>query len=148
MASEKFEKYMTLLRKRPVSDEIDVHQMRAMQDKVGGTFPAGVQGTAVVAGGVPAEWIDPIGGSTDRVVLYLHGGGYVAGSIDSHRNLTGHLAQAMGCRVLALDYRLAPEHPHPAAVHDAVAAYDGCCSKGSVQITSWWPAIPPAAVSP
>ena len=79
-------------------------------DKTGGRFPDGVVGTPVVAGGVPAEWIDPPGGATDRVVLYLHGGGYVAGSIDSHRNLTGHLAVAMGTRVLALDYRLAPEH--------------------------------------
>jgi acetyl esterase/lipase len=63
-------------------------------------------------------------------MLYLHGGGYVAGSIDSHRNLTGHLAKAMGCPVLALDYRLAPEHPHPAAVEDATKAYRWLLAQG------------------
>jgi phosphinothricin tripeptide acetyl hydrolase len=123
MASEKFEKFLNLLRNQPQVERVDVQKMRAMQDRVGGKFPEGVTGTPVTAGGVPAEWIDPPGGATDRVVLYLHGGGYVAGSIDSHRNLTGHLARAMGCRVLALHYRLAPEHPFPAAVHDALAAY-------------------------
>lgn len=130
MASEKFEKFLGLLRKQPQPDRVDVAKMRAMQDRVGGKFPDGVVGTPVTAGGVAAEWIDPAGGATDRAVLYLHGGGYVAGSIDSHRNLTGHLAQAMGCRVLALDYRLAPEHPHPAPVEDAVAAYRWLLDQG------------------
>jgi acetyl esterase/lipase len=130
MASEKFEKFLGLLRKQPQADRVDVAKMRAMQDRVGGKFPDGVVGTPVQAGGVPAEWIDPEGGVKDRAVLYLHGGGYVAGSIDSHRNLTGHLAQAMGCRVLALDYRLAPEHPHPAPVEDAVAAYRWLLDQG------------------
>lgn len=65
------------------------------------------------------------GADQAAAVLYLHGGGYVAGSIDSHRNLIGHLAEAMGCRIFAADYRLAPEHPFPAPVDDAVAAYRG-----------------------
>jgi acetyl esterase/lipase len=123
MASEKFEKYLNLLRKQPQPDRVNVDKMRAMQDKVGGKFPDGVVGTPVDVNGIPAEWIDPPGGTKDAAVLYLHGGGYVAGSIDSHRNLTGHLAQAMGCRVLALHYRLAPENPHPAPVEDSVTAY-------------------------
>src|SRR5688572_15863435 len=130
MASEKFEKFLNLLRNQPQVERVDVQKMRAMQDRVGGKFPEGVTGTPVTAGGVPAEWIDPPGGVTDRVVLYLHGGGYVAGSIDSHRNLTGHLARAMGCRVLALHYRLAPEHPFPAAVDDALAAYQWLLAEG------------------
>jgi len=130
MASEKFDRFLTLVRKAPVADHVDHLQMRRALDATGGRFPDGVVGTPVVVAGVPAEWIDPPGGATDRVVLYLHGGGYVAGSIDSHRNLTGHLAQAMGCRVLALDYRLAPEHPHPAPVTDAVAAYRWLLDEG------------------
>ena len=130
MASEKFDKYLTLLRNQPQGGALDVAKMRHFQDKAGGRFPAGVTGTPVSAGGVPAEWIAAEGAQTDRVVLYLHGGGYVAGSIDSHRNLTGHLAQAMGCRVLALHYRLAPEHPHPAPVQDAVAAYRWLLKEG------------------
>lgn len=123
MASPQFEKFLGLLRKQPQSDQVDVEKMRVFQNRVGGAFPEGVVGTPVSADGVPAEWIDAPGGRTDRALLYLHGGGYVAGSIDSHRNLTGHLAKATGIRVLALDYRLAPEHPHPAAVQDAVTAF-------------------------
>ncbi len=130
MASEKFEKYLTLLRKQPRGGPLDIEKMRAFQNKAGGKFPEGVVGTPVTAAGIPAEWIDAPGAAQDRAVLYLHGGGYVAGSIDSHRNLTGNLARAMGVRVLALDYRLAPEHPHPAPVRDAVAAYRWLLDEG------------------
>lgn len=130
MASEKFEKFLTLLRKQPRVATVNVEQMRVFQDKAGGRFPEGVVGTPVDVDGIPAEWIDAPGAAADRAVLYLHGGGYVAGSIDSHRNLTGHLAQAMGCRVLALHYRLAPEHPHPAPLEDAVTAYRWLLGQG------------------
>ena len=130
MASEKFDKYLNRLRQQPQASSVDVAKMRTMQDRFGGQFPEGVTGTPVTAGGVPAEWIADEGAVGDRVVLYLHGGGYVAGSIDSHRNLTGHLAQAMGCKILALHYRLAPEHPHPAPVQDAVAAYRWLLEQG------------------
>jgi len=73
--------------------------------------------------GRPAEWVTPRAGASDRVVLYLHGGGYCIGSLATHRNLVSRLALAYGGRVLNLDYRLAPEHPFPAAVDDAVGAY-------------------------
>ena len=96
MASAKFEKFLTSVRKVSPPEQVDHRQMRVNLDRTGGKFPDGVVGTPVVAGGVPAEWIDPAGGVTDRVMLYLHGGGYVAGSIDSHRNLTGHLAPSHG----------------------------------------------------
>lgn len=126
MASEKFEKYRSLLEaNRPPLGVVKVESMRATMDSVGGRFPDGVTGEIATVGGVPGEWITAPGADRDRVVLYFHGGGYVAGSIDSHRNLLGHLAAAIGCRVFAADYRLAPEHPHPAAVTDAVAAYRG-----------------------
>ena len=77
----------------------------------------------VDAGGVPAAWVEAPGADAGRVMLYLHGGGYVIGSIDTHRELAGRLSQAAAARVLILDYRLAPEHPYPAAVEDAAAAY-------------------------
>jgi len=85
--------------------------------------PDGVRYTEIDAGGLRALWADPDGGATDRVVQYVHGGGYVIGSVDSHRKLTGHLARAVGCRVLNVDYGLAPEHPHPGPVNDSVRAY-------------------------
>jgi len=94
------------------------------------SVPAGVTVTEAYAGGCRAYWHDPAGGATDRVILYLHGGGYVIGSPQTHERLVGHLAKAAGCRALNLDYRLAPEHPHPAAVEDATAAYRWLLAEG------------------
>jgi acetyl esterase/lipase len=65
------------------------------------------------------------------VILYLHGGGYVIGSIDTHRELTGRLSRAAAARVFLIDYRLAPEHPFPAAVEDATAAYRWLLQNGA-----------------
>ena len=86
--------------------------------------------TAVNAGGVPAEWIAAPGVANDRVILYLHGGGYVIGSVNTHRELINRFSKAANARVLALNYRLAPEHPFPAAVEDATAAYRWLLSQG------------------
>ena len=77
----------------------------------------------VNAGGVPAEWVAADGSSGDRAILYLHGGGYVIGSVRTHRVLMAGLSKASGAQTLGLEYRLAPEHPFPAPVEDAVAAY-------------------------
>ena len=85
--------------------------------------PAGAAPELVRAGGVPAGWLAPPGVRRDRAILYLHGGGYCIGSINTHRGLCYDLAAAAGVRVLALDYRLAPEQPFPAALDDSVAAF-------------------------
>lgn len=86
-------------------------------------IPEGTRCTAVDAGGVPAEWIEMPGATSGRVVLYLHGGGYVIGSISTHRSLVARIARDSGARCLAIDYRLAPENPFPAALEDATKAY-------------------------
>jgi epsilon-lactone hydrolase len=86
-------------------------------------MPKGILNLPVIAGGVDAEWVHPREVSKERVLLYLHGGAYVMGSRNTHRALTAHVARACGMRGLLLNYRLAPEHPFPAAVEDAVAAY-------------------------
>jgi len=75
------------------------------------------------AGGVPAAWISTPGFVEENVVLYLHGGGYVEGSIHSHRGLAFRISRVSKSRVLLIDYRLAPEYPYPAALEDSVAAY-------------------------
>ena len=85
---------------------------------------------AASAGGVPGLWIDAPEVRQDRVLLYLHGGGYVAGSANGYRSLVGELGRATKARALAIDYRLAPEHPFPAAVDDAVAAYKSLLDRG------------------
>lgn len=94
------------------------------------TEPNGVTYDETLAGGVPALWATPDGAATRPVLLYFHGGGYCYGSIRSHRKLVGHLAKAARCRALSVDYRLAPEDPHPAAVLDAVAAYRWLVGQG------------------
>lgn len=68
--------------------------------------------------------------ATTGALLYLHGGGYVIGSASTHRGLTGHLARASGCEVFTPDYRLAPEHPFPAALEDAEAAWMALIERG------------------
>jgi epsilon-lactone hydrolase len=85
--------------------------------------PEGVSVERVTLGGRPGERLIPEGAPTDAVVLYLHGGGYCIGSLGSHRGLGGRLSLATGCPVITLDYRLAPEHPFPAALDDATGAY-------------------------
>jgi acetyl esterase/lipase len=84
--------------------------------------PAGTQVSAIDAGGVPGELITTPVSRPDRHVLHLHGGGYVTGSPALYRHFTARIAAAAHARVLVLDYRLAPEHPFPAALDDAFAA--------------------------
>jgi monoterpene epsilon-lactone hydrolase len=79
--------------------------------------------------GRPAEWITPPGQAAG-VFLYLHGGAYYMGSAATHRELAGRLALATGLKVLVPEYRLAPEHPFPAALDDAVAAYEALLRTG------------------
>src|SRR5262249_54412092 len=86
-------------------------------------LPADLRVEAVDAGGVPGAWISLPGARDDAAVLYLHGGGYQMGSVRTHKELCGRIARATGVRLLPIDYRLPPEHPYPAAVEEAVAAY-------------------------
>jgi len=86
--------------------------------------------TPVEVAGRRAEWVTMPGSRDDRIVLYLHGGGYVMGSLATHRNLAARASRATAGRAPLLDYRLAPEHPFPAALEDAVAGYRWLLSEG------------------
>lgn len=105
--------------------ETSLDQMRNDWDEVFTKNPCkvGAKCEKVDAGGVPALRISAADAAPDRAVLYLHGGGYVFGSSRSHRDLGEFLSKAAKAQVFMLDYRLAPEHPFPAAVDDATAAY-------------------------
>jgi monoterpene epsilon-lactone hydrolase len=102
-----------------------IAEQRAMYDRAERVFtpPPDTTVAPVTAGARPAEWIHPAKARPDAALLYLHGGGYVIGSPRSHRHLAEAIARAAGISCLLPDYRLAPEHPFPAAVDDAVAAY-------------------------
>ncbi|MGH8882531.1 MAG: alpha/beta hydrolase fold domain-containing protein, partial [Stackebrandtia sp.] len=88
-------------------------------------LPPGVRVEKLRLGGRPAERLTPPrpAATEPATVLYLHGGGYTVGSSITHRSLNGRLAAGTGLPVYSLDYRLAPEHPFPAALDDAEAAY-------------------------
>jgi len=91
---------------------------------------ADVTREAVSADGVPCEWVIPKHSKTDQVLLYLHGGGFVLGLTPPHLQMVAHLAKKMGIRALMVDYRLAPEHPFPAALDDCVTVYRWLLKQG------------------
>jgi monoterpene epsilon-lactone hydrolase len=92
--------------------------------------PAGVSIEAIDMGGVPATVVSPEVIEGDRVLLYIHGGGYVAGSPAGYHGLAGHYARLLRARVYMPDYRLAPEHPFPSAIEDSLAAYAWLLNQG------------------
>jgi epsilon-lactone hydrolase len=122
------------LAKLPPSASMTIAERRAQYERAERVFPtpADVAIEHVIAPARPAEWLRPSGVRTDAAVLYLHGGGYVIGSPRSHRHLAAAIARAAGTAALLVDYRLAPEHPFPAALDDALAAYQWLLGRGLV----------------
>jgi acetyl esterase/lipase len=120
------------LAKLPPSSTLTIEQRRAQYERAERVFPTppDVAVEHVTAAERSAEWLRPPGVRPDAAVLYLHGGGYVIGSPRSHRHLAAAIARAAGAPALLLDYRLAPEHPFPAALDDAVAAYEWVLARG------------------
>ncbi|GJE18198.1 alpha/beta hydrolase [Methylobacterium marchantiae] len=123
MARSEIDVVRALLADSPRSS--DLAQRRERLDGFGTRYPvaADVEVVPVDAGGVAAEWTASPTADPSRIVLFLHGGGYVSGSIASHRHMVAEAGRAAGARTLALGYRLAPEHPFPAALDDALAGY-------------------------
>lgn len=119
---------------------LSIEELRTKQEETAKRLqmPKDILNQPVTAGGVKAEWVHPREAPKELVLLYLHGGSYVMGSCNTHRALTAHVARACGMRGLLLNYRLAPEHPFPAAVEDAVAAYrwllQNCIEAGNIVI--------------
>ena len=125
MASPQLEVVIQLLRANPPVQGDTIAEQRANMAAALGSLPRppDVDYRKVDAGGVPSEWVIAPESRADRVLIHLHGGAYTMGGPDSHRLLATRLARTARARVLLPDYRLAPEHPHPAAVEDAAAAY-------------------------
>lgn len=122
---------MKTMMKRASGEGTTPQQMRAIFEELSVAPEPDIQCERVNAGGVDAEWVCAPGAASDRFVLYLHGGGYVIGSVKTHRDLMARLSRAAKARVLGLNYRLAPEHPFPAAVDDAVAGYKWLLAQGA-----------------
>jgi epsilon-lactone hydrolase len=136
MASELFETVVEMIRQANVAggeSTLTAVELRSGMEAMVGALPL-IEGTVVepvAAGGVPSEWVRPAMAVTaDACVLYLHGGGYVMGSLNTHRAFASHLAARTGLPVLVVDYRLGPEFPFPAALDDALAAYEWLLVQG------------------
>jgi epsilon-lactone hydrolase len=131
MSQQQLQQIIQMLKAQPIAQPT-MQEMRANFEQMAGLFPvaADVKCEPVNAGGVKSEWVTAPGADASRAILYLHGGGYVIGSINTHRALAARLSTAAKARVLVIDYRLAPEHPFPAAVEDSVAAYRWMLAQG------------------
>lgn len=132
MASPELHKLVEMLRTSKLSTDPTIEEMRAGWEKFAASFvPASdISFEPVVARSVAAEWVAAPDSDSSRVVLYFHGGGYTIGSIASYRSFTGRLARATRSRLLSVGYRLAPEHPFPAAVDDAASSYRWLLDQG------------------
>ncbi len=117
----------------PFPKTLDVNKERAEMDAMAKLFKplAEIKCTQAGIPGIPAEWITPPIVEKGRSILYLHGGYFISGSIESHRHLAGSIAHAARARALIIEYRLAPEHRFPADVEDAVTAYEWMLEQGS-----------------
>ncbi len=113
-------------------DLAHVADMRARLDKIARFLKRafGVAVEATTVNGLYAEWLRPKAARADKVLLYLHGGAYLVGSCRTHRQMVSHIARAGGVQALVPEYRLAPEHPFPAAIEDAVGVYRWLLANG------------------
>src|SRR5207249_970800 len=123
MAQSEIERIRALLSSKP--RPVGWLERRKRLDDVGSVWPVAedVALTAADVNGLPGEWSIAQGSDRSRVLMFFHGGGYCSGSIVSHRRLVTEAGRAAGVRTLAIGYRLAPEHPFPAAYDDALTAW-------------------------
>src|SRR5438105_2036728 len=123
MAQSEIEGIRALLSSKP--RPVGWLERRKRLDDVGSVWPVAedVELAAVDVNGLPGEWSIAPGSDPSRLLMFFHGGGYCSGSIVSHRRLVTEAGRAAGVRTLAVGYRLAPEHPFPAALEDALAAW-------------------------
>lgn len=132
MTVQELDAIVGLLTSRPQPEEPSPAEMREGFEKLAHFLPVPDDAAVekVDADGVPSVWVGAAGVSGGRVILYLHGGGYVIGSLNTHRRLACDLSAAASARVLVIDYRMGPENPFPAAVEDAVTAYKWLLAQG------------------
>lgn len=115
-----------------LSQDIATSRARAARVPFPARLPPGWQIRAEHGTVLKGEWIEPAAPTNVGCILYLHGGAYVTMSARTHRSITSRLAAWSNARLFALDYRLAPEHPFPAALEDALAAYRALISAGTL----------------
>lgn len=132
MPSDDIKKVREMIAGLPPRTGMSIPERRATMDAWDKAYPVADDVTVASAkvAEVPVEWITAPNASEDAVLLFLHGGGYVIGSPDSHRHLVASLSEETGLHGLLVDYRLAPEDPFPAAVEDAISVYAALLTHG------------------
>ena len=135
MSTEQRENLDAILRQSAFPDDADVNeQRRALRELLSAQpLPADITVTAAVLGGVPTAEITVDGIEPRHVVLYFHGGVYVMGDAALAADLASQVGRRTDAKVVSVDYRLAPEHPYPAAVDDALAAYEALLDNGNAR---------------
>ncbi|HIM47901.1 MAG TPA: alpha/beta hydrolase [Dehalococcoidia bacterium] len=130
--SKELDTVLEMIRVRSAEVRKTTDDDRLSYERIMSTLPLDddIETERVGVNGIPAEWIIAPESQENRVILYLHGGGYLFGSARTHRVMLAHMARAAKARVLALDYRLAPEIPFPAPVEDSVSAYRWLLAEG------------------
>jgi monoterpene epsilon-lactone hydrolase len=130
--SQEYKDIVAMLVSMPDISDLTFQERRIEYEKRVRPLPVAekVSCRPVSVGGIPGEWIVPEGAPDSKALLYLHGGGYCIGSIDTHRAMVSYIADATKVKTLLIEYRMAPENPFPAAVEDSMAAYEWLLSEG------------------
>jgi acetyl esterase/lipase len=121
------------LRKDVYDDHTSITGFREQCEQGAGRFGTALEGATVREeniDGIKAEWLTPDGSDPDKMILNVHGGGYVSGSCSDHRGIISKFAKYTGVTNLLYEYRLAPEHPFPAAMDNSVKVYQWLLAKG------------------
>ncbi len=132
MSQVQLQALVAMMEQMPPLSVLPLEQQRQLTEQMlgAGSIAPGTRFETARIGAIAGIWSLPAQPRAGRTLLYLHGGGYVVGSANGYRSLSSHLAAACAARVFTIDYRLAPEHPFPAAVEDALAAYRGLLDSG------------------
>ena len=130
--SEAFDKLYEVFKTHRLSPELGLETLRNEYNNLAVSFPPVDDAVyeEVDAGGVRAEWVDVLEDRPKAILMYLHGGGYVMGTVEMYHNMTAGLAKVGKVRVLSVDYRLAPENKFPAALEDSIKAYKWLLNQG------------------
>jgi monoterpene epsilon-lactone hydrolase len=134
MPSKEYKDILEVLNSLPDSSDLSFEERRSNFEVQASQLPVAenVSCEPLSVDNIPAEWIVPAEALERSMLLYLHGGGYCIGSINTYRGMVSHIAVAAKTKALLIDYRLAPENPFPAAVEDSTAAYEWLLSQGVV----------------